>query len=163
METLFTFRPSVDGREVVRCETCRIVQFKGERCRKCKRLFVEVFITELSPPVPPSVQRRSPATIISTAKIDIGYACWLLRKAKELSQPELGRRMGIPRTYISKVENHKTLPTIPQLQRLANALEVPVIAMILIATAPRHDGDEHEATDHDSATDCSSTSTSNVP
>ena len=49
-----------------------------------------------------------------------------LRQGHGLSQRQLAMRMGVPRTYVSKIENEKATPTLSSLSRLANALEVSV-------------------------------------
>jgi len=38
--------------------------------------------------------------------------------------------MQVPRTYISKIENGKAIPTLGSLERLANALEVDVSQLV---------------------------------
>jgi transcriptional regulator with XRE-family HTH domain len=38
--------------------------------------------------------------------------------------------MQVPRTYISKIENGKAIPTLGSLERLANALEVDVCQLV---------------------------------
>ena len=47
-----------------------------------------------------------------------------LRQRSGLSQRQLAMRMGVPRTYVSKIENEKATPTLSSLARLASALEV---------------------------------------
>ncbi|HUZ04408.1 MAG TPA: helix-turn-helix transcriptional regulator, partial [Acidobacteriaceae bacterium] len=47
-----------------------------------------------------------------------------IRNQRSLSQRQLAAKMAVPRTYISKVENGRALPTIASLQRLATALSV---------------------------------------
>ena len=49
-----------------------------------------------------------------------------LRQRSGLSQRQLALRMGVPRTYVSKIENEKATPTLSSLARLAAALEVTV-------------------------------------
>ena len=49
-----------------------------------------------------------------------------LRLRGGLSQRQLALRMGVPRTYVSKIENEKATPTLSSLARLAAALEVSV-------------------------------------
>ena len=46
--------------------------------------------------------------------------------------------MGVPRTYVSKIENEKATPTLSSLNRLAMALEVSV-PDLLRACEPSHD------------------------
>ena len=42
-----------------------------------------------------------------------------IRRARHLSQRQLAGRMQVPRTYISKIENGKAIPTLGSLERLA--------------------------------------------
>jgi transcriptional regulator with XRE-family HTH domain len=53
-----------------------------------------------------------------------------IRRARHLSQRQLASRMQVPRTYISKIENGKAIPTLGSLERLANALEVEVSQLV---------------------------------
>ncbi len=53
-----------------------------------------------------------------------------LRRARHLSQRQLAGRMQVPRTYISKIENGKAIPTLGSLERLANALGVEVRQLV---------------------------------
>ena len=53
-----------------------------------------------------------------------------IRKARHLSQRQLAGRMQVPRTYISKIENGKAIPTLGSLERLANALEVDACQLV---------------------------------
>ena len=48
----------------------------------------------------------------------------MLRQKSGLSQRQLALKMQVPRTYVSKIENEKAMPTLSSLQRLATALEV---------------------------------------
>ena len=53
-----------------------------------------------------------------------------IRRARHLSQRQLAGRMQVPRTYISKIENGKAIPTLGSLERLAHALEVDVCQLV---------------------------------
>jgi transcriptional regulator with XRE-family HTH domain len=53
-----------------------------------------------------------------------------IRHARHLSQRQLAGRMEVPRTYISKIENGKAIPTLGSLERLANALEVDMSQLV---------------------------------
>ncbi|HEX8711156.1 MAG TPA: helix-turn-helix transcriptional regulator [Terracidiphilus sp.] len=53
-----------------------------------------------------------------------------MRRARHLSQRQLAGRMMVPRTYISKIENGKAIPTLGSLERLADALGVPVSQLV---------------------------------
>jgi transcriptional regulator with XRE-family HTH domain len=54
----------------------------------------------------------------------------MLRQKSGLSQRQLALRMQVPRTYVSKIENEKAVPTLSSLQRLATALEVGVADLL---------------------------------
>ncbi len=60
-----------------------------------------------------------------------------IRKARHLSQRQLAGRMQVPRTYISKIENGKAIPTLGSLERLADALEVDVSQLVRDARSRR--------------------------
>lgn len=62
----------------------------------------------------------------SRSEIQVAKAIRSLRLRTGLSQRQLALRMGVPRTYVSKIENQKATPTLSSLARLASALEVSV-------------------------------------
>jgi transcriptional regulator with XRE-family HTH domain len=62
--------------------------------------------------------------------IDVARAVRQVRHDRCLSQRQLAGRMQVPRTYISKIENGKAVPTLSSLQRLAQALEVGVCDLL---------------------------------
>jgi len=47
-----------------------------------------------------------------------------IRQMKKLSQGEVARRSGLYRSYLSRVENGHTVPTIATLEKMACALEI---------------------------------------
>jgi transcriptional regulator with XRE-family HTH domain len=62
-----------------------------------------------------------------------------LRRARHLSQRQLAGRMQVPRTYISKIENGKAIPTLGSLERLATALNVDVRQLVRDARSRREE------------------------
>jgi transcriptional regulator with XRE-family HTH domain len=62
-----------------------------------------------------------------------------IRRARHLSQRQLAGRMQVPRTYISKIENGKAIPTLSSLDRLAAALGVDVRQLVRDARSQRDD------------------------
>ena len=60
-----------------------------------------------------------------------------LRRARHLSQRQLAGRMQVPRTYISKIENGKAIPTLGSLERLATALGVEMRQLVRDARSRR--------------------------
>ena len=114
----------VDSREVVRCDQCHLVQFRttNNLCRRCKTSLDEDIpepVVELPPPAAEPVHTRH-------SHLQVAAAIRMLRQKSGLSQRQLALRMQVPRTYVSKIENEKAMPTLSSLQRLATALEVNV-------------------------------------
>jgi transcriptional regulator with XRE-family HTH domain len=72
--------------------------------------------------------------------IQVAAAVRDLRHVRNLSQRQLATRMNVPRTYISKIENGKAMPTLSSLDRLARALQVDISA--LLRDAPTRHKDE---------------------
>jgi transcriptional regulator with XRE-family HTH domain len=60
----------------------------------------------------------------------IGERLRAWREYKELSQNDLEKRLGLTRSYISRVENGLTIPKLETLARFARALEVPVFHLV---------------------------------
>ncbi len=114
----------VENREVVRCDDCHLVQFKttNNLCRRCRASLDE---DEPEPILTPVVS--SPEVDEGDrSEIQVAKAIRNLRLRGGLSQRQLALRMGVPRTYVSKIENEKATPTLSSLERLARALEVTV-------------------------------------
>jgi len=113
---------SVETREVVRCEFCRMVQFRTSNslCRKCRKpLDVEEPVA-LAPQLVPAAAVET----ATEAGLQVSVQVREIRRSRHLSQRQLAARMEVPRTYISKIENGKAIPTLGSLERLAAALEV---------------------------------------
>jgi transcriptional regulator with XRE-family HTH domain len=123
----------VENREVVRCDHCHLVQFRTSNnlCRKCR--------TSLDEDEPePIFAQPSPVMVpvsASRSEVQVAQAIRSLRQHHGLSQRQLALRMGVPRTYVSKIENQKATPTLSSLARLAEALTVSV-SELLRACAP---------------------------
>jgi transcriptional regulator with XRE-family HTH domain len=49
-----------------------------------------------------------------------------LREERKLSQGDITEVIGLPRSYISRIENGHAVPSLETLQRLATALDVPL-------------------------------------
>ena len=60
----------------------------------------------------------------------LGLKLRRLRQARKLSQSALAKQAGITGTYVAKLERGGSDPTIGVLKRLANALGVPVTALL---------------------------------
>jgi transcriptional regulator with XRE-family HTH domain len=58
--------------------------------------------------------------------MNLGESIRKIRQTKGLSQGEMQKRTGILRSYLSRVENGHTVPSLATLQRLASAMGVPL-------------------------------------
>lgn len=128
----------VEQREVLRCDHCQLVQFRtaSNSCRKCKKPLDAVETKPAAPAltlVPPPAPAESEGLQVSKAVRD-------LRRVRNLSQRQLAIRMNVPRTYISKIENGKAVPTLGSLERLARALQVDISALLRDAKS-RHNNE----------------------
>jgi transcriptional regulator with XRE-family HTH domain len=125
---------TVEAREVLRCDHCSLVQFRTSNslCRRChKPLEIEELPVLMPQLVVPS------AVVAEDDDIDVARAVRDIRHSRGMSQRQLAGRMQVPRTYISKIENGKALPTLSSLERLANALEVHICALLRDARSRR--------------------------
>src|ERR1700761_5313466 len=119
---------SVDTREVLRCDSCKLVQFRttNSHCRKCR----QPLDIEEPAPLTPQLVTSQPIPASHEAGMQVAGQVREIRRARHLSQRQLAGRMQVPRTYISKIENGKAIPTLGSLERLANALEVEVSQLL---------------------------------
>lgn len=67
----------------------------------------------------------------------IGDRLRAIREAKGLSQGDIEERSGLKRSYISRVENGHTVPSLETLEKLARALEVPLYQLFYEGKRPR--------------------------
>lgn len=127
-ESMATMMAPVASREVRRCDRCSLVQFSTSNllCRRCRK---PLEVAEPEPMVSSPVEvmgTRAPGNRQSKVAVRLRE----IRNARHLSQRQLAARLEVPRTYISKIENGRAMPTLSSLQRLANALEVPMSEMV---------------------------------
>jgi transcriptional regulator with XRE-family HTH domain len=126
--TVVTMPVTMPAREVLRCEHCMLMQFRTSNslCRRChKPLDVE------EAPAPVEVAALGAGlTSDPNAGLRVASQVKEIRKARHLSQRQLAGRMQVPRTYISKIENGKAIPTLGSLERLAVALEVDICQLV---------------------------------
>lgn len=130
-----TMMAPVEQREVLRCDHCELVQFRRATptCVRCKRSL------EVQAPEPaPLPLTLVPPPVAQEGRLQVATAVRDLRHARNLSQRQLAGRMNVPRTYISKIENGKAMPTLSSLSRLANALQVD-ISVLLRDSHTRHE------------------------
>jgi transcriptional regulator with XRE-family HTH domain len=81
-------------------------------------------------PLAPQLVTTPPIPVSAEAGMQIAGHVREIRRARHLSQLQLAESMKVPRTYISKIEMGKAIPTLGSLERLANALGVDVSQLV---------------------------------
>src|ERR1700683_3478584 len=66
----------------------------------------------------------------------IGEKVRVLREQKNMSQGDIEKRTGLLRCYISRVENGHTVPAIDTLEKLADAMEIPLYQLFYDGEGP---------------------------
>ncbi len=128
VQFMATTLATVEAREVLRCEHCSLVQFRttNSHCRRCRKP-LELEEPELQMP---QLVVASESSSSDDDSLQVARAVRDIRHNRGLSQRQLAGRMQVPRTYISKIENGKAMPTLSSLARLAAALEVDVCDLV---------------------------------
>ncbi len=125
----------VEQREVLRCDHCSLVQFRTANalCRRCHKCL------EVEEPEPAPAPLALVPTPVAGRRSQVATAVRDLRHVRNLSQRQLAARMNVPRTYISKIENGKAMPTLSSLDRLARALQVDISTLLRDANTRHRD------------------------
>jgi transcriptional regulator with XRE-family HTH domain len=127
-QLMATTLATVEAREVLRCDFCSLVQFRTSNslCRRCHKPL------EMDEPEPlsPQLVAANQQAPEEPEGIDVARAVREARHDRSLSQRQLAGRMQVPRTYISKIENGKAVPTLSSLERLAGALGLGVCDLL---------------------------------
>jgi DNA-binding XRE family transcriptional regulator len=119
-----------EDRHRIRCSHCELVQFVNstKTCRRCKEPFTKAIPQPVVPTPAPVVAKAEPVVKVQGKVGSFGYwmpiAFYITREAAGLSQRQLADRAGIPRTYVSKIEQGGALPTAKNLFHLCSAMNV---------------------------------------
>jgi transcriptional regulator with XRE-family HTH domain len=128
---------TIEAREVLRCDHCSLVQFRTSNslCRRCHKPL------EMEEPEPlvPQLVTESNSAASDDSSLEVARAVRDIRRSRKLSQRQLAGRMQVPRTYISKIENGKAMPTLSSLERLAHALEIDICDLLRDARSRQHE------------------------
>lgn len=132
----------MDERKVIRCSHCKLNQFetKSGFCRKCAW---PLQVEEEREPVKIEVYRPKPRVAnhfesgrdVEASLLRLRTVIRLVRMTQELSQKDLAKKILVPRTYVSKIENGKAIPTLSSLKRFALAFHLPVYRLMEFAEA----------------------------
>lgn len=116
-----------EARETVKCRSCALVQFqtKDDLCRKCKE-----------PLTPPKIEapvvelNLFPPVEVTIGDMERAIALVLRALRGTRSQNEIARKISIPRTYLTKCEHGRIVPTLSSMERFAKAYDMPLWKLI---------------------------------
>jgi transcriptional regulator with XRE-family HTH domain len=70
--------------------------------------------------------------------MNIGERIRALREEKNFSQGVMQKRSGLLRSYLSRIENNHSIPSLATLEKLARALECPLYQLVYDGDQPPH-------------------------
>jgi DNA-binding XRE family transcriptional regulator len=114
-------------RETVVCPACELKQFErgNGKCRRCRRplgvTYIEIYL-------PKYLANLTPQTVVAFRQ-EVGGLIRRLRSRREITQTDLATLTGIHRTYLSRVERGRVMPSITALIQIAHALEVDKVLL----------------------------------
>ena len=124
----FTHDSPTQVRAVLPCPRCGLVQFRtrNSMCRRCHRP-LETAERSSTPEDSGPAPSANPTDLNESSLVkNLGARLREVRRMYGLTQNALACRMNVPRTYISKVEMSRTVPTIATLYRFAGTLGIEV-------------------------------------
>src|SRR5215469_18440436 len=111
-------------REVIRCKTCRLVQYRTRtgNCRRCVRVLPQrlEFMIPPSPPAEEAVAEPASEKLINQQTVEnIGQRIRQLRESRSMTQIQLQSR-----TNLSRIESGQMTPSLGTLEKISEALNV---------------------------------------
>ena len=72
----------------------------------------------------------------------LGQFIKAIRNMNSINQDDLAEKIGINRTYLSKIENGKKTPTLLVIKSIAKELSIPVSILVYLAFDTKTDSNE---------------------
>jgi transcriptional regulator with XRE-family HTH domain len=119
-----------NDREVIRCKTCGLVQYRTRtnNCRRCLRLLpppVEHFLPPPAAQELPGDDRQLFENWPNRDTVEnIGIRIRQLRESRGMTQSQLQARSRVSRSYLSRIESGQMTPSLGTLEKIAEALGV---------------------------------------
>jgi transcriptional regulator with XRE-family HTH domain len=117
-------------RDVVRCKTCGLVQYRTRtgNCRRCLRLLPPK-VEYLVPPPPPQELPGDDRQLFERwpnreTVENIGQRIRQLRESRGMTQSQLQARSRVSRSYLSRIESGQMTPSLGTLEKISEALGV---------------------------------------
>ncbi len=116
-------------REVIRCKTCGLVQYRTRtgNCRRCVRVLPQRLEFLIPPPAPPEEADAEPEQekLINQETVEnIGQRIRQLRESRSMTQSQLQSRSKVSRSYLSRIESGQMTPSLGTLEKISEALSV---------------------------------------
>ena len=125
-----TLTEAEQDREVIRCKTCGLVQYRTRtgNCRRCLRLLppkVEFLIPPPAPQELPGDDRQLFEKWPNRETVEnIGQRIRQLRESRGMTQSQLQARSRVSRSYLSRIESGQMTPSLGTLEKISEALGV---------------------------------------
>lgn len=129
-------------REVVRCQECQLVQFRtmSDLCRRCAKplpTWVPFGANCVAEETPQSLEagdlaETDPPTDRAgrNRRVPLGTKIKEIREERGLTQVEMAALLGIPRSYLSRIENRRLLPGPMMVAKFAEALQMDIAELL---------------------------------
>ncbi len=117
-------------REVIRCKTCGLVQYRTRtgNCRRCLRLLPPTVEFSLPAPAPQELPGDDRQLFENWPNRDtvenIGQRIRQLRESRGMTQSQLQARSRVSRSYLSRIESGQMTPSLGTLEKISEALGV---------------------------------------
>ena len=129
-DNLVTTSSTELDREVTRCKTCGLVQYrtKNDICRRCVHMLppkVEFLIPPPAPQELPGDERQLFEKWPNRETVEnIGQRILQLRESRGMTQSQLQARSRVSRSYLSRIESGQMTPSLGTLEKISEALGV---------------------------------------
>jgi transcriptional regulator with XRE-family HTH domain len=117
-------------RDVIRCKTCGLVQYrtKNDVCRRCLHMLPPKTEFLIPPPAPqelPGDERQLFEKWPNRETVEnIGQRIRQLRESRGMTQSQLQARSRVSRSYLSRIESGQMTPSLGTLEKISEALGV---------------------------------------
>src|SRR6266581_1540258 len=129
-------------REVIRCKTCGLVQYRTRtgNCRRCVRVLpqrLEFLIPPLAPEEEAGAEPQQEKQANQETVENIGQRIRQLRESRSMTQSQLQSRSKVSRSYLSRIESGQMTPSLGTLEKISEALNVGLNRFFI----PEYDGE----------------------
>ncbi len=115
--------------EIPRCLHCGLIQFRRTiaKCVRCKSPLDDFATVTLTHAFTSKISKRSKEAIAQR----VGVAVKTLRKERKFTQQQLAMLMGTGRSYISKLESGRIVPSLQTLESATSAFGIDLAELFL--------------------------------